>query len=212
MPFFLADIKNDRFEVNDVHHIKNVLRMKKGDRIYLSDGIKLYEGIIDQIDKSVKGIVKREFELYKKDLTIYAGIIKYKNMRRLIENVSQAGFRKLVCVETARSMRYDYNRLKKVAIEAAKQSGNFIDLEIKKFDEVITQNFGSKVILDVNAIEFFDKNLISTSDIAFFIGPEGGFSSDELRIAKSYGWRIYKLKNPIIRSENVPLVISGMLM
>lgn len=209
MPFFPARISGEKFEIKDLHHIKNVLRIRQGERICVYSEGKIFEGIVESVNRYVSGRILSEYKINKLKSTLYAAVVKYKNMRRLIENASQAGFGKVVAVISERSPRYNYEKLSRAIAEAGKQSGNFILLEIKDFMEAVKVDAENKVVFDLSAERYIERKDIS-DNTHFLIGPEGGFSRKEISTAVGSGWKLFKIRCPVVRTENMPLVICGM--
>ena len=82
---------------------------------------------------------------------------------------------------------------------------------VLKFEEVVNRykNYDKKIILSPSAptyIKDFFNKIDKPRELVVLVGPEGGFSSHEIEIAKHLDFISINLGNRILRAETVPLV------
>lgn len=234
--FFVKDeqINNNRVVItgNDVNHIFNVLRMKIGEKIIISNKEKKESYISEIIEINKDNIACRILEKSRKtesniDITIFQGLPKSEKMEYIIQKATELGAKQIVPVE----MKYCISKMKdenkkvarwqKIAEIAAKQSKrneipivdnlsniNKICNIIKEFDLVIVA-YENEEKLSIK--EVFNENKLAKK-IGVVIGPEGGFSIEEIEKLKSSGAKIVTLGNRILRTETAPIAILSMIM
>lgn len=219
----------------DVNHIKNVLRMKKGGHILVGCGQKNeYECEITsigdtEITAEIKDVFAAAAELPAK-IYLFQGLPKSDKMELIIQKAVELGAYEIVPVSTKRSViRLDENkasakvkRWNMISESAAKQSKrtvipkvndimNFnialdyakkLDLIIIPYEEAENMDFTIKVFESAGCSE----------SIGVFIGPEGGFSADEIELAKDAGAEPITLGKRILRTETAGIAVLSILM
>jgi 16S rRNA (uracil1498-N3)-methyltransferase len=106
-------------------------------------------------------------------------------------------------------------RWQRIAEEAARQCGRGdaprVDLAATFHDALKTVTADDRFILDPRAEHPLGRHLRSGVATAFVVGPEGGFSSDEIDLAKSEGFRPVTLGSFVLRTETVAAAVLGAL-
>ena len=195
---------------SDVNHIKNVLRMKTGDKVYLSNGsdleyeCSLLEWTDDTILAKIEDVHGMETELPVK-ITLYQGLPKGDKMEMIVQKAVELGVAEIVPVAMKRCVvKLDAKKAAKkvsrwntIALSAAKQAKRGIIPEVRE-----VRNF-KDILEEVQDIEFMlvpyeeakgmqaSKELISQAkgkkSIGIIIGPEGGFEKEEIEQLKAAG-------------------------
>ena len=219
---------------SDVNHIKNVLRMKVGETIFISDG-KDNEYIceITSLDEDVTAKIvdmnKESHELPIK-VTLFQALPKSDKMETVIQKMIELGAVEIVPVKTSRCIvKLDDKKAAKkvyrwneIAKSAAKQSKRGIIPEVtdvmtyeqalEKAKEMDTILFPYEGAEDIDHTREIFGKIDSGSRVAIFIGPEGGFSIDEVAKAKDAGAQEITLGNRILRTETAGMMIMSVLM
>lgn len=206
-----------------VNQIKNVFRMKVGDRVILFNGGEYdFECSITSIDKiSVQLIPKKSSScrnVINKNIVLCASVIKKDNFELIIEKVTELGVSAIVPIVSQRSEKKSLNleRLNKIAIEASEQSGrNNVPVisEIKELGSVL-QDLSKE---NMNIVVFHtDRNQIHegksstlempVNNVAIFIGPEGGWTDEEVKLFHSAKALFLSLGKGILRAETAAIV------
>lgn len=223
-----------RIEGADVNHIKNVLRMKIGEEILISSR----EGgdyfcSIDEIDAeyvSAKIIEERDNNELPSRIHLFQGLPKGDKMELIIQKAVELGAYRIVPVSMKRSVvklepKKADSKIKRwnaVSESAAKQSKRSLIPEVSplmSYKEAIQQASEYDLILlpyeSAGGIEKTRELIASAkadTDIAIFIGPEGGFEDDEVTLAKENGAKIVTLGKRILRTETAGLCMLSALM
>lgn len=222
-------------EGTDVNHIKNVLRMKPGEEVMISDGTdKHYICSIvaiseEQVTARIVDIDTNTTELPVK-LYLFQGLPKADKMELIIQKSVELGVYEIIPVAMKRCVvkldakkeKTKITRWQGIAESAAKQSKRMV---IPKISSVM--NFKEAVAyaksLDYNIIpyEFANgmeqskqvvKSLGRYKSVGIFIGPEGGFEEAEIAYAKENNMQIISLGKRILRTETAGLTALSIIM
>ena len=220
---------------SDVNHISNVLRMKQGEELWISDGGKKeYRCTIEEFspDEVLLHIIyaqQPDYELQSR-IYLFQGLPKADKMELIIQKAVELGAYEVIPVETKRCVvKLDgkkaakkVERWKQIAESAAKQSKRML---IPNVHEVLTFKEALKYAesMDVRLIPYeLAKGMQETKEIladiqpgqsvGIFIGPEGGFEEKEVETAISEGAKPITLGKRILRTETAGLAILSVLM
>jgi len=216
----------------DAKHLATVLRSEQGDIVEVCDCCGTdYCCEISVVDKKNITLKIKDkapcLSEAKTKITLFQGLPKADKMELIIQKCVELGIEKIVPVATHRSVvKLDKKdsvkkteRWQKIAESAAKQSGRGI---IPQIGEAIT--FKEAVKLGAAAqgaiipYEHEQKRGIrefvedfSGSEIAIFIGPEGGFADEEIAFAMENGILSVTLGKRILRTETAGMATVAIL-
>lgn len=219
----------------DVNHISNVLRMKQGEEVWISDGGKKeYRCAIENFspDEVLLHIIYAQEPDYELPSRIYLfqGLPKADKMELIIQKAVELGAYEIIPVETKRCVvKLDgkkaakkVDRWQQIAESAAKQSKRML---IPNVHEVISFKEALKYAqsMDIRLIPYeLAKGMQETKEIladikpgqsiGIFIGPEGGFEEKEVETAIEEGAKPITLGRRILRTETAGLAILSVLM
>lgn len=221
---------------SDVNHIKNVLRMKQGEEIAVSNGQDAKEyrcGILsfeeDRIVCELRFIKEDGVELPSK-VFLFQGLPKGDKMEFIIQKAVELGVYQVIPVAAKRCVvKLDDKKAKAkvarwqgIAEAAAKQSRRGI---IPKVADVMdfTQALQFAADMDVKLIPYelaegMDKTkaifgqLKAGQSVAVFIGPEGGFEEKEIAMALEKRMEPITLGKRILRTETAGLTVLSWIM
>lgn len=220
---------------SDVNHISNVLRMKTGEELWISDGSKYeYRCTIESFepDEVLLHIVYSQEPEYELPCRIYLfqGLPKADKMELIIQKAVELGAYEIIPVETKRCVvKLDDRksakktaRWQQISESAAKQSKRML---IPNVHEVLTFREALKYAesMDVRLVPYeLARGMQETKEIlagiepgqsvGIFIGPEGGFEEKEIEAAIEGGAKPITLGRRILRTETAGLAILSVLM
>ncbi len=220
---------------SDVNHIKNVLRLKVGEQIMVSDGSGTdYQCSIsdigsDMVTADIEDVLKNAAELPVK-ITLFQGMPKSDKLELIIQKAVELGAYEIVPVITKRTVvKIDEKKADKkldryngIAESAGKQSGRGIIPLVKPF-MTFKQALEYAKTLDMNLIPYEEakgmeysreviKNIYGKKSLGIFIGPEGGFAKEEVDMAIEAGAKCITLGNRILRTETAGLAVLSIIM
>lgn len=219
----------------DVNHIKNVLRMRPGEKVLVSNKIDcdyLCEIEIlsaEMVQLKILEVAQDKMELPAR-IWLFQGLPKGDKMELIIQKAIELGVYKIVPVMTKRAVvkldeKKEAARLKRwnaIAESAAKQSKRIMIPEVtgvKSFQDAMEsiKNFDLKLIPyecaeGISATRRLIERAKPGMDIAVIIGPEGGFEDEEILRAKEAGIEPITLGKRILRTETAGLCVLSVLM
>ncbi len=226
--YFVNDKINNYLLLNndDIHHIKNVMRNKVGDKIECIYNNKLY--ICEIIDTSSnKVLIKEEKNVnneYNFDLTIGISLVKEQKMDLILQKLTELGVTRIIPLKTDRSIikldnkkqESKITRWKKICKEASEQSKrNSIPIieEPISLKELNNYEFNYKYICSLNTDNKLTYNNLSNlkDKIIFIIGPEGGITNKEEELLESMNYQKISLGDRVMRVETAAIYIASII-
>lgn len=214
--FYAENIANQVFQIaeQEHQHLSKVLRKKVGDKVFVCNGNGLLiEAEISQIEKKktilhyLKTIIEEKEDTNNLILAV-APTKKREKFEWLVEKCVEIGVREIVPFYSQNSERRKLNieRIESIALSAMKQSKSlFLPVVHKEisFKELLQNNATQKYIAYVeektNGIQSL--NLDFNKKAVFTIGPEGGFTEQEIVLAKENNFIPISLGKKRLRTE-----------
>lgn len=227
--YFAIKKKDNSFVLDkkDLHHIKNVMRMRDNDKIEVVYNKQLYCCKInynDEIDVSIIKQMDINNEIVNKKISIIVPVLKENKMDFILQKSTELGVDEIIPIITERTLvkvndKEDkkIDRWKRICKEASEQSMR-IDIptitSVKKINDLENLQ-GLKVVCSTfnNAVSLkkFLQTNINYDRIYIVVGPEGGLSIKEEEKLNKIGFASITLGNNILRVETVPLTIISMI-
>ncbi len=211
--FYAENIKQiTTLSPEESRHCIRATRHRRGDIINLIDGTGIFytAKIVDDNPKAaVVEIVDKKtgFGLVPYSLTVaLPPLKKAERYEWFVEKVTEIGVAAIQPVVThyteKNNLRID--RLKRIIISAAKQSlhTKFPEiLPVIKFDQLVSMNFKQKLIALCNEKNKLIDVYQTGASAVLLVGPEGGFTSDEISKALNNGFIPVSLGQSRLRAE-----------
>ena len=210
----------------DAKHIVTILRLGAGSVIRLSDGdSRLFEARIETARKNVV-VAKVTDRLSpvsprKPEVTLAVSLSKQPVMEIIVQKAVELGCNRFAPVITKRSLYKKLSesklaRLRKIAHEASKQSGNFIPMEVSDPVEPETlPDAELKLLLwekeKGRGVKSVLENACSPSTLLLMVGPPGGFESDEVQKLNDAGFITAGLGGLVQRTETAAISLMAIV-
>ncbi|MBI5826775.1 MAG: 16S rRNA (uracil(1498)-N(3))-methyltransferase [Deltaproteobacteria bacterium] len=226
--FFVEDIKADdsivRITGTEFTHLKKALRLKPGSTVSVFNGrgLKL-SGRIESVGRdnavvTVEGSTFNEGESAL-DLTLVQGLLKGDKPELIVQKTTEIGVKGVCFYSAPRTVpaldedkaRDRVQRWRRVAIEAAKQCGRTVVPRIDYVDfasALAGRGEGLRVVLWENERSRGMGDILEGckgGPIALLVGPEGGFSADDVDEAVKNGFIPVSLGRRILRAETAAI-------
>lgn len=242
MPKFFVtreDVQGNYIVIHkDTHHILHVLRKGKGDQLEICDGkntdylCEILEIARDEsqiICKVIKKVTSSAESSVR--ITLYQGLPKADKMELILQKGTEIGIHEFVPFESSRTIVHldtkkaggKIERWNKIAESAAKQSGRGnipVVRPVLSFAQAVETAIGENDLVLV-CYEAEKKNALKTilrskdpkpQKIALLIGPEGGFSEEEIRKILSSGGQAVTLGPRILRTETAGMIAAALIL
>lgn len=210
-----GDATEVRLEGREYHHAVRVRRLRLGEAVEVIDPAgRCHTARVESIEKDAVVLTltgsapSRESRL---ELTLAQALIKPDNFELVLQKGTELGVTRFIPVISERvevraeRVEKRHDRWLRIIEEAVKQSGRSVMpelLEPTRFSTILDRE-GEKVILDADA----PRGSFNPDDraVTLLIGPEGGFTEDEITLAKSRGCRSLGLGPRRMRAETAAI-------
>ncbi len=203
-----------------IHQWRNIFRYNVGSEVILFDGSGMeYDAVIEKMNNreaELRLVSERKGILPDKKIILFQSLIKKDKMEWVVEKATELGVFKIVPTISERSEKKSFNleRARKIAIEASEQCGRADVPEICEIQKLeITLN--TAIVAD--SVIVFDptpppsplplaRGGGTASSVSIFIGPEGGWTENEIKKFKDLNIKIFSLGNLTLRTETAAIV------
>ena len=233
--FFIPkeNIKDGKITIagDDVTHISRVLRLGVDDEIICCDGagndynVKISEISKKEVECTIISKTKADTEA-NISVTLIQGIPKASKMDYIIQKTTELGISDIYPCSLARCVsKLDGDkktqRWQKIAQEASKQSGRGVvptvhdPISISEAVDILKTSDVAFVPYECQEESYLKPVLTSkenVKNVAFMIGPEGGFDKSEILLLEENGIDIITLGKRILRTETAGEAVLSMVM
>ncbi len=207
----------------EAHHLAVVCRVRPGDAVCLFNGNgREYAAAVVEVDRrgvtvQITGVAAPERE-HTFRVEVAAPLPKGDRAQFLLEKLTELGVTSFVPLQTARSVVHPretkLDKLQRHVIEASKQCGRNLLLQVQPLavwtDYLRRADLpATKVIAHPYRSE--DDNpppTVLVGNVALAVGPEGGFTEEEVTAARQAGWQVRDLGTRILRVETAAIVLA----
>lgn len=201
----------------EAHHLATVCRLRPGDgvRLFNGDGLEYQANVISVDRRSVlleiTSVDNRPRELDHR-IEVAAPLPKGDRAQFLIEKLTELGVSCFTPLRTARSVVHprDTEKLQRYVIEASKQCGRNVLMKIEPLTEW-TEYCRRADLPELRVLAHVGEREESwpvRQDTALAVGPEGGFTEEEVSAARAAGWRVVGLGPRVLRIETAALAMA----
>ena len=215
---------------DDARHIGRSLRMKTGECITVCAGSTDYECRIKSFteDAVFLEILSSHVCGSEPDIkvTLYQAVPKLDKLEHIVQKSVELGVTEIVPVLTRRCIsrpaekdfKKKLDRLNKIALEAAKQSGRGIIPKVSMLTsfngavERMKNDDCPLMLYEEGGIRFSEVDTAEKKSYSILVGSEGGFDPEEALLAENSGVQSVWLGNRILRCETAPVTALSILM
>lgn len=204
----------------EAHHLATVCRLRPGHQVCLFNGDgRQYQAQVVSLSRRAVALQVHAVEQPARELAFHleiaAPLPKGDRVQFLVEKLTELGVSSFIPLLTERSIvqprEGKMDKLERYVIEASKQCGRNILMHIAPptFWKSYCTRPGLpewKIVAQPGGASF---DWPAACDLAAAVGPEGGFTEEELRLAVAAGWRPVSLGPRILRIETAALVLAA---
>lgn len=212
------------------HRLARVLRLRRGDRVVLTEGgeREFEVELTDVSANAVTGVVTGDHPSPPEaaiEVVLYQSLIRPNRFDLAIEKGTELGVARFVPVINALSQTDEASqgraeRWRRLVVEAAEQCGRgrlpVIDPPLP-FDEALASAPGLLVVPyeaeRANRLADYLRALPERpQSVSLFIGPEGGYTDEEIALARGSGAALVTLGRRVLRSETAAVVAAAIVL
>jgi 16S rRNA (uracil1498-N3)-methyltransferase len=209
-------------------HLSRALRARVGQEFDITTGNKVRRGRVTAVTSD-----RVEFELGDEvstpvlpQVTLALSIFKFDRMEWAIEKCTELGVARIIPViasrtdarlATAAAKRAD--RWRRIALQAAEQSRRVSPPEISrplKLKDALALPGSTRILLSENEPDAMLKDLLQShrrdSDVVLAFGPEGGWTTEELKLFQEASWLSASLGSTILRAETAAIAALAVVL
>jgi 16S rRNA (uracil1498-N3)-methyltransferase len=208
----------------EAHHLAGVVRLRPGDSVCLfnGDGHEYPAAVVlvgrHGVDLEVQGVESPNRELPIR-IEVAAPLPKGDRAQFLLEKLTELGATAYVPLRTVRSVVHPgeirLEKLRRFVIEASKQCGRNVLMQVAPVTEWLeycrrSEMLPTRILAHPGPSSDSKVDAITMNeDLALAIGPEGGFTEEELTAAKEHNWRFITLGPRILRIETAAVALAA---
>lgn len=212
--------------LDESKHLREVLRLRGGDKVHVFDGAgrEFLCFVADTGAKKQAAQLEIIWEIKPAapesalDLTLGVALLKSEKFDLVVQKAVELGVRSVVPLLTKRAdaKTARVERWRKIALEAAKQSGRARLLEISEaidFERFIENQNETKILFaERGGTKFSDVRFdAEKKKITAVTGCEGGWEDAEIEAAAARGFQIITLGGRILRAETAAVTVAAIL-
>jgi len=196
-----------------------VLRFKPGQELILFDGkgtdrlYKLTE--LSKAEAHLQMVTELAKQLPRRHVYLFWSLLKKDNNDHVLQKCTELGVSNFVPIISERSVRTGFNmdRARKIVIEASEQCGrsNIPQVREPVHLEKVLDEYRDKMPLYV-CEQGSTQPKISDDKLGVFIGPEGGWSQNELDVFTDYNLLHVAISEHTLRAETAAVVASSLVL
>ena len=223
-------------ETDEARYLREVLRLKVGDEVYVFDGggkefrCEVEESRRDSARLKVSDEVAPARPESPLLLTLAVALLKGEKFDLVVQKATELGVARIIPVTTRLAdirLRDDSDakkrvtRWQRIALEAAKQSGRAVVPEVTQpmsFESLVEtthEESDARVMFserDGQSLrEASETWPASVSSTIALVGSEGGWTDQEIDVAKNAGWTIVTLGGRTLRAETAAITVAALL-
>ena len=212
---------------DEARHLRDVLRLKPGDEVYVFDGLgrefrcSLSRAKRDEAELRIEAEVEPAKPESHLQLNLCVALLKGEKFDLLVQKATELGATKVTPLITryadihlrdAADATKRVARWQRIAMEAAKQSGRAFVPEIS-----LPVAFEAALEVEGGGVMFSERagtgleSLPATSSITALVGSEGGWADEEIEAAKARNFHIVTLGGRVLRAETAAIAATVLL-
>lgn len=212
------------------HQITRVLRLHAGEHVYVLDnqGNRFLIELIVIDPLATQGQIIQQIMISNEtvsDLHLFVAVTQREKLEWIFQKCTEIGVKQFTPVVTERSLSQDtaasarkHERWSKIVMEAAEQSQRE---RIPVIHPPIPLTDCLTYPADYKLVAYEDEKVVVLSDalpkaapakVAVLVGPEGGFSAQEIGLLAAQGWRAVSLGRRVLRMETAAIVACTLVL
>jgi 16S rRNA (uracil1498-N3)-methyltransferase len=227
--FFNATEQTVTLGSDEARHLRDVLRLKAGDEVYVFDGRgREFRCAVLNSRRDAELRIEAEVEPAKPEshlqLNLCVALLKGEKFDLVVQKATELGVKKIIPLLTrfadirlhdAADATKRLARWQRIALEAAKQSGRAFVPEIS-----LPVDFETALDVEGLGVMFAERNgesfehltrQTAPQSVTALVGSEGGWSGEEIEAAKARNFHVITLGGRILRAETAAITVTALV-
>ena len=219
---------------DEARYLREVLRLKVGDEVFVFNGEgKEFRSQIEESrrDTATLKVVEEVAPARPESplaLTLAVALLKGEKFDLVVQKATELGASRIVPVVTkladirlrdTSDASKRVSRWQRIALEASKQSGRAVVPDVGNpvaFDSLVGEtDSGSAIMFSVRdgqpLAEVLRDSSSNLSSLTALVGSEGGWTDQEITLARESGWRVVTLGGRTLRAETAAITVAALL-
>ncbi|HLC76016.1 MAG TPA: RsmE family RNA methyltransferase [Candidatus Peribacterales bacterium] len=204
-----------------LHQWQHVLRLKAGDSVILLDGQDHEaDAVIESINPTSASLIISHLRDVtsepKRHVRLYCAVLQRGNMELVVQKATEVGVKEIVPIITARTVKtgLKMERFQKIMREAVEQCGRGV-MPVLSEPTDFTHALQTSALLPLNIFFHVGEEDVSwidrvkkSSHVSVWVGPEGGWTDEEVSAAQKRGFLIGSLGSLALRAETAAITAA----
>jgi 16S rRNA (uracil1498-N3)-methyltransferase len=222
------------FSAEQAHQLARVLRLRRGAQVRVFDGIGLVDRVVEvvHLGSAAEGRVVGQTPQASEPLTrlvAYPALVPRDKFESVLQKLVEVGVSAVAPVSTARSLvrqppdEQRRQRWQAIMREAAEQSGRGIIPALRP-TLPLADALCAAVAEGPALLAYEGESTLSLAEalstlgepapaaVSLFVGPEGGYSVEEVAVARSVGVRLVSLGPRVLRTETASPIFAALVL
>lgn len=207
------------------HQLGHVLRMRAGDRVHVFDGIATTDLVVELVSASAGRVIGQTPHAPEPRtcIHVYPALLQRDKFEGVLQKLTELGVAAITPVLTARGLVRStpddarYARWRAIVTEAAEQAGRGRIPSLcpaQPLADALRCAPGAKLFAYEGERELSIRAALleRPTQVSVLVGPEGGFSGEEVDEARSFGARVITLGPRVLRTETASPVLAALVL
>jgi 16S rRNA (uracil1498-N3)-methyltransferase len=213
------------FSSAQTHQLRDVLRLRVGDQVRVFDGVVPRDQVVQLLDATTGRVIGEQPQAAepRTRLVVRPALLQRDKFESVLQKLTEVGVAAIGPVLTERGLvrsAPDERRLERwtaIVREAAEQCGRGVMptlLPVAGFTEALQSNGGLRIVAYERERRIgIREALVGRPEcVELFVGPEGGFSAEEVGFAEQAGATLVSLGPRVLRSETASPLLAGLVL
>ena len=216
---------------DEARYLREVLRLKVGDEVFVFNGEgKEFRSQVEESrrDTATLKVIDEVAPARPESplrLTLAVALLKGEKFDLVVQKATELGATRIVPVVTkladvrlrdTSDAAKRVSRWQRIALEASKQSGRAVVPEVKTpvtFESLVRETGSSSAIMfsERDGQPLAEVRGEFPSPLTALVGSEGGWTDQEIKVARENGWRIITLGGRTLRAETAAITVAALL-
>jgi 16S rRNA (uracil1498-N3)-methyltransferase len=214
-----------RFSPEQAHQMRNVLRLRTGQHVRVFDGVEMADHVVELTEAATGRVVGNVAQAPepRTRVSVYLALLQRDKFEVVLQKLTEIGAGSITPVITARSLVREvpdarrYARWLAILREAAEQCGRGVVPELLPAEplSIALQRGEGRVLMAFEGErqhELRDALRGRPPVVSVFVGPEGGYTSDEVDCARRLGAEIVALGPRVLRTETASPLLAALVL